>query len=250
MPHIPKVEILCLGVGKGASYVMKGITSTAFTLLVDDVPHLQVDLGAGVARACLSMLGHIPTTIYVSHNHFDHTGDLEVAVHILDNVRVLGHPSVLEIVQQHRIHDAPATQRHSIERIQWDMPGADGRIQLDDDFALDLFQSQHRYVTYGFMLWHRNRLLLGYPADTGYDEDIYTRATEAPVAVLDGRSSGGSDHASFEEIDAFARRVPNCRILVVHYEQADHKFKSPNVQLWQPGDKVMLLNDELGESDV
>ncbi|MEO1439860.1 MAG: hypothetical protein AAFV33_05610 [Chloroflexota bacterium] len=150
---MPKIEAVCLGVGKGASYVMKGITSTAFTVLIDDAPLFQVDMGGGVARACQQILGRIPNRIYVSHNHSDHAGDLAVVIHLIDNPCIMAHPTVIENIKQHRLHDAPATQQRSIEKITWIEPDAADQIQIDALHRLTLTRSQHVYTTYGFVLW-------------------------------------------------------------------------------------------------
>jgi ribonuclease BN (tRNA processing enzyme) len=243
---MPTLDLICLGVGKGSSSVLRGLPSTAFALRVDGRPELLIDCGAGVALSYRRLLGGaLPARIYLSHNHHDHAGDLPIVLLSALDLRasVLGHPDVLEIVREHRLHDGPEVRRAFQERIEWVAADARGVIALDGllpGLALELVRSRHSYLCYGFVLRRDGDDLLGYTADSGFEEGIYARVTRAPVAILDGREQGNADHASFAEIEAFARRVPGCDIRVVHYEETDHRFAESNVRLLREGEVVPL----------
>lgn len=237
------IDLVCLGVGKGSSHALRGMPSTAFALRVDGRPELLIDCGAGVGLSYRRHLGEsFPRRVYISHNHADHAADLPPVVgRILPRQPVvLCHGEVCEILREHRFHDAPAAQRAAVEAIVWAEPDGAGKIDLPDGLSLHLFRSAHSYACYGFMLRRGGLDLLGYPADCGFDEAIFRRATRAPIAVLDGRDDGNADHASLRQIDEFAREVPGCAIRVVHYEQTSYRFTAPNVRLLAEGEVVAL----------
>ncbi len=237
----PPLELLCLGVGKGASYVLRGIPSTAFALLREGEPLLLVDCGAGVALSCLRHLGTIPRRIVVTHNHHDHTGDLGVLLYDSRTpYHLYGHADVLTLVQQHRMHDAPETQAEGIARHVWHPADADGSIDLGDRLALTIFPVQHGYLCYGFIVSLDGAPLLAYSADTGYVPAIYDRLFTAPTVIADGRERGTPFHAGFDEIDAHAARCPSVRCWVVHHENAEHTFSTPTVSLLREGQRLPL----------
>ncbi len=240
------LDLVCLGVGKGASYVLRGLPSTGFALRVDGRPELLIDCGAGVALSYLRRVGGMfPPRIFISHNHHDHAGDLPVVLSSLVGTRpaVLGDGDVLEIIREHRLHDAAQTRQALIEEVEWVAADGQGRIALDtilSGLSLQLFRSRHFYPCYGFILERGCEDLLGYTADSGFDEEVFKRVTRAPIAIVDGREQGNADHASFEEIEAFAGRMPACSIGVVHYEETTFGFAAPNVRLLEPGDVIPL----------
>jgi ribonuclease BN (tRNA processing enzyme) len=237
----PPLELLCLGVGKGASYVMRGITSTAFALLHQGQPLLLVDCGAGVVLSCLRHMGTIPRRIFITHNHHDHTGDLNVLLYDAQQpYHLYGHADVLTLVQQHRMHDAPEAQARGIARHVWHPAAEDGTLDLGDGLSMAIFPVQHGYVCYGFVLALRGVPLLAYSADTGYVPAIYDRLFTAPTVIADGRERGGAYHAGFDEIEAHAARFPSVRCCVVHHEDAQHTFAAPNVSLLREGQRLLL----------
>jgi len=242
-----KIDLVCLGIGKGATYVMKGKPSSAFAIRVDEKPTLLVDCGAGVVLSCLKNLnGAIPDAIYITHNHMDHTGDLPIAIDAIreqngTKPRILGHSSVLSLVKKHRLHELTATGKSLKEIADWIEPDSSNVIVVEDDLIVRLFQSVHSYTCYGFMLEKSDRAILGYSADSAFDEDIYAKIAQAPVAIVDGRETGNHDHASFREIETFGKHIPNCSIRVIHYEQTQYVFSVPNVKLLQEGEVIQLV---------
>jgi hypothetical protein len=211
---------------------------------VDEKPELLIDCGVGIGLSYQRHVGKpFPSKIYISHNHPDHTGDLPIVIGQTDNKRpaILGHSSVLKIIQEHTFHDAPKTQSDMIAKINWVESNKEDIVCLNYDLCLHLFKSVHSYTTYGFILTHEGKPILGYPADSGFDEAIYKRVTKAPIAILDGRDVGNADHASLSQIDNFAASVPQCSIWVVHYEETDYQFLSPNVKLMNEGSNISLI---------
>ncbi|MDX2078746.1 MAG: MBL fold metallo-hydrolase [bacterium] len=235
------IELVCLGVGKGASYIMKGIPSTAFVIRVDGTPRLLVDAGAGIALSCLKKLNTIPNKIYISHNHTDHTGDLPVMIGALFGTNgkpsIFGHNDVLDIVKTYRMHD-PMVNVYEVAN--WITQDDDYTIKVDDDFLLRLFKTKHSYLCYGFTLYYRNENILGYSADSPFDDELFRIVTESPIAIIDARDVATYDHPSFRDVEEFANTVPNCNIWLVHYEQTDFVPSQPNVKLLVEGQILNL----------
>src|SRR5262249_14337893 len=152
--------------------------STSFALRINGKPEFLVDCGAGVALSCLKHLGHIPNIMYISHNHTDHTGDLPIAIGCTGAKPViLGHHSVLKLVKERRLHDSEDLNKSLDDRAVWLTPDAQGIVNLDNGFSFQLFRSIHSYICYGFVLSYNGRVVLGYPADTAYNEEIFRRVT-------------------------------------------------------------------------
>jgi len=220
---------------------MKGITSTAFAIAVNDTFVLLVDAGAGVALSCKKHIQSIPNTIYLTHNHMDHTGDLPVILTSKlaegTKTRILGNAEVLNIVRSHRLHD-PSINVHTIA--DWIVPDKEGLIVIGEGLSIRPIKTRHSYVCYGFLLYFDGEEILGYGADSPFDEHLLSQVTRPSIAVIDARDDATFDHASFQEIQDFAKRVPNCSIWIVHYEKTDFVFEQPNVKLLLEGQKVAL----------
>jgi ribonuclease BN (tRNA processing enzyme) len=238
-----KIDVVCLGVGKGSTYVLKGEPSSAFAIRFNSELKILVDCGAGIALSCLRNLnGFIPNTIYISHNHMDHTGDLPVVLSTLSQggkkPNILSHPDVAHLIQQHRLHPVPIDVLK--QNYNWIMPDQDGVIVLGNDLSMQLVKSIHSYICYGFILYKGVCPILGYTADTDFDYEIYSMVTKAPVAIVSGRDIGNDNHASFDEINEFAKNVASCSVFVTHYEQSDYIFSSSNVRFLREGEVIDL----------
>lgn len=236
------IDLVCLGVGKGASYVMKGIPSTSFVIRVDGIPQLLVDAGAGIALSCLNKVNMIPNKIYISHNHTDHTGDLPVMIGALSGSHgkpsIFGHSDVLDIVKTYRMHD-PMVNVDEIAN--WIIQDDNHIIKVDDDISLQIFKTKHSYLCYGFTLYYQNENILGYSADSPYDEDLFEIVTQSPIAIIDARDVATYDHPSFQEVEEFAKTAPQCDIWLVHYEKTHFIPSQPNVKLLAEGQILNLI---------
>jgi len=241
------VQLVCLGVGTGATNFLSGAPSSAYAIVsATGMPLMLLDCGSGVGRSAIAEFGSaaLPHWIYVSHNHADHSGDLPVyltfAARVLGTpLAVCGHPDVLDIVREHRLHELDSVGVDRRTDITWHGARA-GRIDTDW-FTLDLVRAAHGYLCYGFVLSVAGRPLLGWSSDCRYEPDIYAELARAPLMLVHARPGGTPDHAAFEEVDAFAAAHPATRILVSHYgERPEQGFRAGNVSLLATGDRVRL----------
>lgn len=242
------IDLICLGVGNGLSYGLRGEPSSSFVVRVNNKPKLLVDCGAGVVLSYLNYFNdYFPNEVYISHNHMDHAGDLPLIFGILKEQketkpRLLGHSTVLNIIKKHRFHEISEDQKIIDEIAEWVEADVSGNIDLGNSWLLNVFRSKHSYICYGFTLTINGNLILGYTADSAYDEEVYDYVTRAPVAIVSGRDFGNNDHASLSEIDEYGNKKPTKDIWVLHYDKTDYKFTSPNVKLLKKRGKIILRN--------
>src|ERR1700722_299979 len=104
-------ELVCLGVGKGATAVYSNKTSSSFALRHRATGEcvLLIDMGLGSIFALQTYLSGIPNVkprqTFISHNHTDHSGELPVYIAneaLSSTVRILCHTDVQPRLRQHR----------------------------------------------------------------------------------------------------------------------------------------------------
>jgi ribonuclease BN (tRNA processing enzyme) len=217
--------LLPLGTGAGATTVIYGDPSSSFAILLGEECRLLVDLGYGVARQALHFLKALPTKVYISHNHSDHSGDLPVAALRSANqgqpFTIWSAPEVERRLKEHRLHEFREAGASPEDIANWIATPENVEAVIDNDFSLVPHRGQHSETCFGFVLRFRGETVLGYSADSGFYEELYTHLLEAPLLVLDGRAEGSTEHASFDELEAFARKFPDKRVFVTHYGRPD-----------------------------
>lgn len=235
------LELICLGTGHGTTHVFEDHPSTSFAVVKDGAPWLLIDCGTGVIRSARALLSGLPTTLFITHNHLDHSGELPYVAKALEaRPRVLAHPEVIRLLQEVRLHDAPQDQQRMIDQIDWVAADDHQQILLEDDWRFDLHPAQHGYACYGFVLSHNDRAVFSYSADSGYNVAYYAFLSQAPIMIVDARPEGGRYHASFDEVEAFAAAHPAHTLRVVHHGGVQHAFNRPNIALWQTGDCLVV----------
>jgi len=214
-----------LGTGAGSTTVLYGDPSSSFAILLGEECRLLVDLGYGVARQASLILGSLPTKVYISHNHSDHSGDLPVvALRGAFQGRPLtiwSEPEVERRLKEHRLHEFREAGALPEDIAHWVSTPEKVETAIDADFSLIPYRGRHSETSFGFVLRFRGEAVLGYSADSGFSRELYHHLLAAPVLVLDGRDQGSEEHASFEEIEAFAQTVPERKILISHYGRPD-----------------------------
>lgn len=234
--------LLPLGTGAGTTTVLYGDPSTSFAILLGGESRLLVDLGYGVVRQALRLLNGIPANVYISHNHSDHTGDLPVvALRSASQGRPLtlwSEPEVERRLKEHRLHEFREAGARPEDIAHWRATPEGVETAIDRDFSLVPHQGLHSETCFGFVLKFRGEAVLGYSADSGYSEELYTHLLKAPVLVLDGRSEGSREHASFAELEGFAASIPGKRLYVTHYGRPDEA--PTTLSSLRPGEPVEL----------
>jgi ribonuclease BN (tRNA processing enzyme) len=217
--------LLPLGTGAGSTMVFQGEPSSSFAILLGREARLLVDLGHGVARRALRWLGEVPERVYISHNHSDHSGDLPVVARTRAaagmRLAIWSAPEVARRLQEHRLDEFREAGVSPGDLARW-IPTPEGvETPVDPDLSLTPYRSQHSETCYGFVLRFRGEPVLGYSADSGWNRRFYDQLATAPLLVLDARAEGSADHASFDQVAAFAAAMPDQRVLVTHYGLAD-----------------------------
>lgn len=230
------------------SYVMNGIPSTGFALLIDDQPFLLIDCGAGIALSYQKIIGEIyPSLLFITHNHLDHAGDLPIlSVYIRKKQGVmpsiLGHKDVLKIVQTHRFHELCTKEETPDQKANWHPIDTGATYQLDHGLSLQLLPCKHSYLCYGFILYRDGNPILAYSADSAFQEDVYTKMSVAPTIIVDGRevNPSGEEHASFEQIESFFGGYSSNSVYIVHYESTSYQSLFEHIQFMKTGQKILL----------
>lgn len=234
--------LLPLGTGAGATTVLYGDPSSAFAILFEEECRLLVDLGYGVVRQALRLLNALPTKVYISHNHSDHSGDLPVAA--LKSASqgrpftIWSEPEVERRLKEHRFHEFQESGVLPENLARWISTPEKVATLIDGDFSLVPHRGQHSEICFGFVLHFRGEAILGYSADSGFYTALYDELLVASTLVLDGRAQGSPEHASFEDLEMLIRRFPEKRILLTHYGRPDDApLALPHLRL---GERVEL----------
>lgn len=213
-----------LGTGKGATSVYDGDPSSAFVIMVDGKCRLLVDAGLGVVRQCLKYCGAVPDKIYISHNHTDHAGDLPVLLIVERTagrkLTVISAPDVESRLRNYRIAELYSTGKTADEIATWVAAPEGHKTPIDDMFSVVTHLGRHSETSYGFVLYRDDRPVLGFSADSGYDEVFYRKLSIAPTLILDGRTTSSKEHASFDEVLSVQREFAGTRIFVTGYGTA------------------------------
>lgn len=265
-----RIDLICLGTGKGDTAVYSGHPSTAYAILLDSFPVLLLDLGLGVTRSALHLChGVLPEVFYISHNHLDSCAELPIVVSVESakagkKLRVIAAPEVLRRLLNHRFaeyHDAMAMRSKQLSDLAEFVECPEGEMTpLVGDFSLVAVPSQHSEKCYGCILFYKDRPILSYGADSGFDHTFYTKLlTSSPSVILDCRDGPGTyDHASYEEVHTFLRSMPptNATVYLSHYG-ADVAREGPpanlfgqmrNVATLVTGDVICLLQSDIVQS--
>lgn len=216
----PKITLIPLGTGKGATAVYEGEPSSSFVIKINDECRLWVDTGLGVSVHAIRICGSIPKNIFISHNHSDHAGELPVLLIAEETakrkLRVISGPEVSNRLITHRIAELYSTGLKANEIADWIVAPEGKQIKVDDDLSLTAYKGKHSEVSYGFVLSFRGRPILGFSGDSGFDRGLYQRLAAAPTLVLDARKESTAEHAGFKEIHTFEGTIKS-HVYINHY---------------------------------
>jgi len=196
-----------LGTGAGATAVYDGECSSSWALAFDRRPFFLADLGLGVCKSALRYLGEIPSTIFISHNHSDHAGELPVvlAVEGLQKQRpmcVIAETEVLARLQVYRMHEMRSTGRDMGDFAAW-VPAPEGELVTVQSEAgplrLTSHRAQHSELCFGARLDIGNNSI-GWTSDSGFSPTLLRALRRPKLLLIDARKVGGPEHAGFKEI--------------------------------------------------
>lgn len=224
MPSECRFQLLPLGTGKGATAVYEGEPSSAFVLRDRGHSLLLIDIGFGITRRCIELCGGIPPAVLVTHNHSDHAAELPVVLAVEKardrRLRVISATDVMDRLKNHRLHELRSALEQLNDLAYW-VPVEPGvRTPLDADVEVELRQGIHSEASFGCLFYSDGRPLFAYSADSGMNPAFYDWMAQAPTLIVDGRRKGSTEHAGFDEIEAFAARHPDHQILVTGYGTA------------------------------
>ena len=220
------LSLLPLGVGRGADGVLYGHCSTSFVLLRDERPALLIDVGFGVAKTFLERYELLGCPIYVSHNHSDHAAELPVIGAVAraggTRLRLLSEAGVMDRLQQHRLHELHSTGRELTSFFEFDALTAGEVCSVDDQIGIEPVRGRHAERSFGVKVSFSGQAVLSISADSGFDDALYNDLAEAPLLVLDGREKGNAEHASFDEIEEWAKAHPKTAVFVAGYGTTEY----------------------------
>ncbi|KXZ56282.1 hypothetical protein GPECTOR_1g247 [Gonium pectorale] len=134
------------------------------------------------------------------------------------------HPDVMGELLEHRLRELLSTGKPLDSFASFhEVPSGTVTPVGDTGLALRPFRSRHSETCYGAVLYHQGSPVLGWTADSGYDEGLYEALSEAPVLLLDARAAGTEEHAGFDELERIANLpyLRGKRIVVTGYGRQD-----------------------------
>ncbi|KAG2450473.1 hypothetical protein HYH02_004974 [Chlamydomonas schloesseri] len=109
------------------------------------------------------------------------------------------------------------------------------------------FRTRHSETCYGLVIYDRGQPVLGWTADSGYDEQLYLALAEAPLLLVDARAKGSSEHAGFAELARIASlpALQGRQLYVTGYGRQDEAPRPSDgvpagVRLARPGMRIPL----------
>jgi len=246
-----------LGVGKGATAVYSNQTSSSFALVHRSTNEcvLLIDIGLGSIFALQKYLNNPnikPRQVFVSHNHTDHSGELPVYIAneaIQSSVRIYCYTGIQTRLRQHRCAELDSSTTDLFKNVQWIMCDESQTVDLDSGdpnskLKIRVQRSQHSELCAGFILYENDEPILSFSGDSGFNEPFYTFLWTAPIILVDGRATSTYEHASFDEILNFYKKIgTQRRVFVYHYGLESEKptFPINDVSAISPGQVIQLM---------
>jgi len=238
-----KVSLKILGVGGGSAKVLNNQCSTAWVLMVNDSPVLLFDLGLGVTYQYKNYFSGLPAQLYISHNHTDHAGELPVLLAIQKankvNTNLISHTIVMDKLVRHRLDELRSTGNSLGEFCNYIHLTDGQRHALDNNLFLEPIGAKHAETCYGAIIYYGEQPIIGWSADSGFSEELYDKILQASVCLVDARTSGNPDHASFQEFNNYLKSKETHRnIIMVGY--GEDFTPSPYYQKGFPGQEILI----------
>lgn len=256
MSNLSSYDLVCLGVGKGATAVYSNQTSSSFALLRRSTGEciLLIDIGLGSIFALQKYVKDPqvkPRQVFVSHNHTDHSGELPVYIAneaLKSMVHIFCFTGIQPRLRQHRCAELDSATTDLLKNVQWMTCDEGQEAALDSGDASSVLkirvrQSQHSELCAGFVLTENDQPILSFSGDSGFNAPFFTFLWTAPTVLVDGRETSTYEHASFDEILAFYKSAGTPRqVFVYHYglEKDKPKFPDGTISAVSPGQTIQL----------
>ena len=254
---ISSYDIICLGVGKGATAVYANQASSSFALVRRSTNEciLLIDIGLGSLYALQKYLKNPdakPRNVFVSHNHTDHSGELPVYIAneaLKSSVQIYCYTGIQARLRQHRCAELESSTTDLFQNVRWTMCDESAPIEIDSGdpsskLKVLVHHSQHSELCAGFVLYENDQAILSFSGDSGFNDPFYTFLWTAPTILVDGRATSTYEHASFDEISGFYTKMgAQRRVFVYHYGQENEKpsFSIDDVKAISPGQCLQLM---------
>ncbi|CAF1411680.1 unnamed protein product [Rotaria sp. Silwood1] len=255
--EISSYDLVCLGVGKGATAVYSNQASSSFALVRRSTGEciLLIDIGLGSIFALQKYLKNPnvkPRQIFVSHNHTDHSGELPVYIAneaLKSIVHVYCYIGIQSRLRQNRCAELDSATTDLFHNVQWIMCDESQDVELDSGdlnskLKIRVQRSQHSELCAGFVLYENDQPILSFSGDSGFNEPFYKYLWTAPTILVDGRETSTYEHASFDEILNFYNTTGvQRRVFVYHYglEREKPTFPVDSISAISPGQSIQLI---------
>lgn len=258
MSNISDYDLICLGVGKGATAVYSNKTSSSFALKRRSTGEciLLIDIGLG---SIFSLQQHFkdarfqPRQIFISHNHTDHSGELPVYIAnegINSQVRIVCFNGIQSRLRHNRCAELDSATSDLFKNVLWICCDESESFPLEtndpnSNLKIRVQQSQHSELCAGFVLYENDKAILSFSGDSGFNTAFFEFLWTAPIILVDGRQKATYEHASFDEILEFYKsKDPSKKVFVYHYGLENEKptFPVENVCAISPGDVIQLYS--------
>ncbi|KAG2440982.1 hypothetical protein HXX76_003835 [Chlamydomonas incerta] len=224
-------------------------------------------MGYGVTAACLQHVRRVPPCIYISHNHGDHAGELPLVLAVEGTAAaaagrplpaLLAHPDVMAELVGYRLRELHSTGRplesfasfHEVASgSATPLPACGSSSSTAGGCGLTVrpFRARHSETCYGLVIYDGGQPVLGWTADSGYDEDLYMALAEAPLVLVDARAKGSAEHAGFADLARIASlpALQGRQLYVTGYGRQDEAPRPADgvpagVRLARPGLRIAL----------
>ncbi|CAH3127815.1 unnamed protein product [Pocillopora meandrina] len=255
------VQLYCVGTGTGTTAVLHGQPSSSAIVFHEGKPLLLADVGAGVLKACRERHAHneFPRNVFITNNHLDHAGELPLLFlfeserrHLAGepHLRVLSGPEVQHKLKTCRLDEM--LHLYTLEQIaDWIVCQQEGDpTYLDDEkqFSMKIHKTLHSGICYGFVLFFKEKPVLGYCIDSGFKEDVFDFFFQATTVIVGARSNASKEHASFTEVVNYVRKIQpkETKVYITGYGiDAEYPYEGlPGVEQLRANQYIALWDEE------
>ncbi|NQX58164.1 MBL fold metallo-hydrolase [Paenibacillus qinlingensis] len=206
-------------IGRWGAYPKRGEATAGFLVEVGN-HKILLDCGSGVLSVLQNGIElHELTTVFISHNHFDHMADLGA----------LQYACLIDMDLKQRETPLPLFIAKDAKD-EWTIPVLNGTIEheinqdtvvsLENGLTLTFFQTDHDVYCLGVKLSYEGKSLV-YTADTRYDESLVPYLKDADLLITEASFYANFDaarygHMTSTEAGLLASKAGVKKLLLTH----------------------------------